>query len=54
MTCIYSAKSVETGTIDGAQSAFQPEIQCLPACAATIAAGGKFRTTHLSSFRGIA
>ena len=54
MTCIYSAKNVDTGTINGAQSAFQPEIQCLPACAATIAAGGKFRTTHLSSFRGIA
>jgi hypothetical protein len=53
MTCIYSAKSVETGTINGAQSAFQPEIQCLPACAATMAAGGKFTIAYLSSFRGI-
>ena len=53
MTCIYSAKSVETGTINGAQSAFQPETQWVPACAATTVAGGKFRTTHLSSFRGI-
>ncbi len=54
MTCIYLAKSVGIGTIDGVRYAFQHEIPCLPACAATIAAGGKFRTTHLSSFRGIA
>lgn len=53
MTCIYSAKSVEIGTINGAQSAFQPEIQCLPACAAAIVAGGRSTIAYLLSFRGI-
>jgi hypothetical protein len=46
MTCIYSAKSVDTGTINGAQSVFQPEIQHYAGVVVT-EAGGKFMTTYL-------
>ena len=53
MTCIYLAKSVGIGTMNGVRYAFQHEVPCLPACAATIADGGKFTTAYRLSFRGL-